>query len=864
MAKRIGLVALLFLGFVAAPALRADEATGQPFVVVVGIDKYQDPQIKPRKHAEADAKAFYDLFASKDHLGVAKDHIKLLLGSGKDGDQATKDNILKALQWIEKGAKKNDLVVFAMFGNGAPLGERTCYFGVDSTFKNRAKDAVASGDIEHIVDRIKSERFVAMLDVNFMGFDIGKEKAPDLNTQKFYQEIRGQDDESKDTPPSRVIFLANLGTKPSIDLEKHGIFAQVMLDGLRGKADAEGYEADGNVMATEMAKYLKKALPDLAREFGKTKEQKEQKPIIYDGQTTDFVIGFSPEAHVKSLERLKKFDNLAQEQKLDKKLAEEGHAFLARMPKLEAQRSLRKAYQQFVDGKLDLAGLNAERKDILETTKLSDRDALKFATTVMNAVNLVRKEYYKEVTKGPLVENAVTGLYKHIEENVPSDLKERIAKVKEMKDVDLLRLLTDARQQLGKREDLDKGSDITFALNGMCAKLDRHTGYIPPDVVKRFRQDTAGKFSGIGVQIRKNEVRDELQVITPIYGSPAYKKGLKANDIITTIISEVDPETGREYDEPKTTPTKGMTTEEAVKLILGKPGTRIKLLVDREGEKKPLEFTIIRGTVEVESVLGFKRTQKDTWNYVIDPDNKICYVRLTQFSDNTYGELEKVMKKLAKEGVKGFILDLRFNPGGLLDSSIKIADLFIDDGLIVTVRKRDGSEISYVGQSAGSYTAFPMVCLVNGFSASASEIVSACLQDHGRAIIMGSRSFGKGSVQTINRFSTNTANDSVLKLTTATFWRPSGRNLNRASTPGKDTDEWGVTPNKGFEIKLTTKELNDLSDHQRETEIIRGSPSLSDTAGSDFHDRQLDMALEYLRGQIKTASRKDTRDVENR
>ena len=804
MAKRIGLVALLFLGFVLAPALRADEATGQPFVVIVGIDKYQDPQIKTRKHAEADAKALAELFASKDHLGVAKDHVKLLLGSGKDGEQATRENILKALQWVEKGAKKNDLVVFAMFGNGAPLGERTCYFGVDSTFKNRAKDALASGDIEQVVDKIKSQRFVAMLDVNFMGFDIGKEKAPDPNSQKFYREFIGDDDEAKETPP-RVLFLANFGTKPSLDLEKHGIFAQVMLDGLRGKADAEGYEADGNIMVSEMAKYLKKTLPDLAREFGKTKEQKEQKPGILEGQITDFVIGFSPEAHVKSLERLKKFDGLAQEQKLEKLLAEEGHAFLTRMPKLEAQRSLRKAYQQFVDGKIDLAGLTAERKTILETTKLSNNDAGKFATTVMKAVNLIGQKYFKEVTKGPLVENAVTGLYKHIEENVPSDLKERLAKVKEIKDIELLRLLTDARQQLGKREDLDKGQDITFALNGMLGKLDRHTGYIAPDVVKRFRQDTAGKFSGIGVQIRKNEVRDQLQVITPIFGSPAYKKGLKANDIITTIISEVDPQTGMEYDEPKITPTKGMTTEDAVKLILGKPGTRIKIVVEREGEKKPLEFTIIRGTVEVESVLGFRRTDKDTWNYVIDPDNKICYVRLTQFSENTYGELEKVMKRLSKEGVKGFILDLRFNPGGLLDSSIKIADLFIDDGMIVSVRNKDGSEISYVGRSDGSYTAFPMVCLINGFSASASEIVSACLQDHGRAIIMGSRSYGKGSVQSILSFSTNAKDDSVLKLTTATFWRPSGRNLNKSSTPGKDTDEWGVKPNKGFEIKLSQR-----------------------------------------------------------
>ena len=320
------------------------------------------------------------------------------------------------------------------------------------------------------------------------------------------------------------------------------------------------------------------------------------------------------------------------------------------------------------------------------------------------------------------------------------------------------------------------------------------------------RTDTSGKFRGIGVQIRRNEARDELRVVTPIYGSPAHKAGLKADDIITAIVSEVDPKTGKPYDAPITTPTKGMTTEDAVKLIKGKPNTKIKLIVEREGEKKPLEFTLVRKDIEVESVLGYKRTDKDTWNYVIDPENKICYVRLTQFSEDTFPELEKVMKKLAKEGVKGFILDLRFNPGGLLDSAIKISDLFIDDGLIVTIRHRDGSETSYVGRSDGSYTTFPMVCLINSGSASASEIVSACLQDHGRAIIMGSRSFGKGSVQTIHPFD----NQSIVKLTTATFWRPNGRNLNKASTKGKDEDEWGVTPNKGYEIKLSKKEENDL------------------------------------------------------
>ena len=135
--------------------------------------------------------------------------------------------------------------------------------------------------------------------------------------------------------------------------------------------------------------------------------------------------------------------------------------------------------------------------------------------------------------------------------------------------------------------------------------------------------------------------------------------------------------------------------------------------------------------------------------------------------------------------------------------------------MIVTIKPRKGAETSYVGQSGGRYTTFPMVCLVNGYSASGSEIVSACLQDHHRAVIMGTRSYGKGSVQTIERFETT---GGQLKLTTATFWRPNGKNLNKASTSGKDEDTWGVTPDKGYDLKLSIKELNDLQDAQRDQE----------------------------------------------
>ncbi len=839
----------------------AAEQPSQAYVVVVGIDKYADAQILPRQHAEADAKALYDLFASKDHLGVDDKHMRLLLGnpdekrSGKAraSELATRANILKALSWLQTAPGKDDLVVFAFLGQGAPVGERLGFFASDSTFKGRAKNAVVSGDIEQAIDKIKSQRFVAFIDAHFLGFKSGKEPVTDPNLNDLIRVFLGKEDD-KGGSPSRVAFI-NPGVKAAPTVHNHGLFTKVLIDGLKGKADVDGYEPDGVITVSELAKYVKKELPELARKLGKTDEEKDQSPVVLEGQTSNFVIDHNPAAYPKTLDRLAKFEQLAKDNELSREVSEEGHNLLSRMPNLEAKQELRKAYQKLADGDLKLTAFMARRTRILAATHLAAEDASRFAITVLKAAKTVRQGYIKDVNLGQLVEHGIRGLYRHLNEKLPSSIRERLENVKSMKDVDLLKLLTDARSHLGKREDLAGGKDITQSLHPMLGKLDGHTGYIDPEALTRMIQDINGHFSGIGVQIKKNNIRDQLQVVTPIKGSPAYKKGIQAGDVITTIVREVESD-GSPLPAPEVLPTKGMSTEQAVKKILGKEGTKIKLIVEREGTDKPLEFTLIRGQVKVETVLGHKRNQDDSWSYVIDPENKICYVRLTQFSQDSHKDLEKIMRKLAKAGIRGFVLDLRFNPGGLLDEAVKISDLFIDDGMIVTVRPRNGAETSYVGKSDGSYTAFPMVCLVNGYSASASEIVSACLQDHNRAIVMGSRSYGKGSVQTIQNFHDT---GGKLKLTTATFWRPSNRNLNRLSTQGRDDDEWGVTPDAGFVIKLPQKELNELQDHLRDHEIIHRPDKRKTETSREFRDRQLDMALEYLRNQIRTAAKANGR-----
>lgn len=844
---------VLLIGWGNRP-VQAQETKGQPYVVLVGINKYQDQQIVPRKHAEQDAKALYDLFQSKKHLGVDNEHIKLFLGSEdqkRGAKPATRENILDSLKWISKNAKKNDLVIVAFFGQGAPLGDRACYFAENSTFKDRKKNAIASEEIQAVLNDVKSKRFVVFLDVDFTGFDIGKETRPDPNLSGFYREFLGKEE---DDEASRVLFMANNGLKPSVNAGEHGTFTQALLEGLEGKADKFGYEADGQITVEELAKYVREEVLELNRKFGKTDAEKGQIPIVLEGQADNFVIDQNPAVTAKIQQNLKTFSELVKKNNIPKEIAEEGENLLRQMPKLEMKQNLRKAYQKLADDKISYGDFQKERSSLLETAKLGNKELTDYATLVLKATQKVREEYVKDTNQGEMVDWAIEGLFKRVHEKMPSSIGDSLKDAKTLTEAQLLRILIDARKYLGKREDLEKGKDVTFSLNSMLQKLDRHTDYIDPETLLKYIIDIQGNFTGIGVQIRKNNTQDALEVVTPIKDSPAYKAGVYQGDFITKIIRVVDDK-GDALPQPEVISTKGMSTEEAVKKILGPKGSKIKLMIQRDGKEKEVE--LIRGQVEVETVLGIKRSKDDGWDYFVDPENKIAYVRLTQFSQNTYRDLNKVMKQLYKVGIKGFILDLRFNPGGLLDSAVKISDLFIDDGMIVTIRPRKGNWTSYIGKSDGSYLTFPMVCLVNGYSASGSEIVSACLQDHNRAVIIGTRSYGKGSVQTIHNFDTG----GKIKLTTATFWRPSGKNLNKSSTKGKDEDEWGVKPNKGFDLKIPPKELNDLQEFMRWNEIIhRPGAAKKDNEISKFQDRQLQMALEYLRGQIQTASKAKSKD----
>jgi C-terminal peptidase prc len=854
--KRTGMLLSVLLALAAALPVVAAEEKSDSYVVLVGISQYTDQQIKPRPHAEDDAKALYDLFSNKDYLGVAPDHIRLLLGTadaGRKSEPATRENIMKAVHWIAATAKQDDLVVFAFIGQGAPLGQsgsRLGYLATDSTLKDRAKNAVSQLEIGKELDTLKSQRFCAFIDVDFHGYKDGPEKIPEPTLgESPYKEFRGSDGKEEHAPAiGRVVFLATNGLTSSIDLEKHGLFTQVLLDGLRGKADKDGYEPDGLVTVDELWTYVDKEVTDRAEAAGKTAEQKRQAAHLLESRSSHFVLSHNPAVTPQVAKRVAALKQLAKEQKITLDVAAEGEKLLTRMPKLKAMQDLRRRYQELVDGKLAVAEFDKQRAELLDAGKLKESAAYAYASKVIQATNVVEKGYVKKINQGDLVAWAIRGLYRQIDEKIPDELSAKLDKARDLDEQKLTTLLKEARERLGKREDLENHKDLDYSLQRMMAHLDPYTTYIDPDMVQRLGQEITGEFKGIGVSIKENRARGALQVISPLSGSPAYQAGIKAGDLILKITKLVD-ENGKKLVQPEEVSTKGMTTDQAVKVITGKPKTKVRLTIERKGVDKPLEVDVNRDTIELESVMGFKRKDNDQWDFYVDPSSKIAYVRLTTFARKTEFDLKKVLDRLERQGISGLVLDLRYNPGGLLTSAVEISDFFIDDGLIVKIKPRTGRENVFGGRHDGSFLNFPMVCLVNGMSASGSEIVAACLQDHERAVIMGERSYGKGSVQNILPFE-----GGELKMTTASFWRPNGKNLNKSSTKGREDEDWGVQPNKGFVVKMSEKEREQLYDHFKDSEIIQRHDSFEEKK-PEFKDRQLDKALDYLRSQIKTASR---------
>ena len=403
---------------------------------------------------------------------------------------------------------------------------------------------------------------------------------------------------------------------------------------------------------------------------------------------------------------------------------------------------------------------------------------------------------------------------------------------------ELMKMFAETFEQIDQNyvKDLDRKELMEAAIQGMLRRLDRYSSYIPQQQLDRFNQSVDQEYGGIGIQV--NIQGGWLTVVTPLPGGPAYFAGVRANDRIVEINGES---------------TEGFSTEDAIARLKGPRGGEVSIGVRRSGadpDSDPETIKLVRDIIQLSTVKG-DTFKDDKWNFMLDDEKKIGYVRLTHFSRHSADELETALKVLKEQGMKSFILDLRNNPGGLLRQATRISDLFVDDGVIVSTKGRSVPEQTWRAHKEGTYSDFPMAVLVNRTSASASEIVSACLQDHKRAVIVGERSWGKGSVQNVINLNQGR---SALKLTTASYHRPSGKNIHRFPN-SKEADTWGVSPDEGYEVKFTREEWEKWWDDRRDRDIIRdGVAGQRGPEAPEFADRQLQKAIEYVTGKSDDTS----------
>lgn len=352
-------------------------------------------------------------------------------------------------------------------------------------------------------------------------------------------------------------------------------------------------------------------------------------------------------------------------------------------------------------------------------------------------------------------------------------------------DYESIELFTDVMAIVKKSyvEEVDTKKLIYGAINGMLASLDPHSSFMPPDTYKEMKIDTKGAFGGLGIEI---SIKDGiLTVISPIEDTPAFKAGIKAGDQIFKIDDKF---------------TKDMNINDAVKRMRGQKGTKVTLTIMREGFDRPQEFSLMRDIIQVKSVRS--RLLGDGYGYI----------RIAQFQEKTDEDLAKFLKSMKEENkgeLNGLILDLRNDPGGLLDQAVRVAEHFTDEGkmIVYTEGREKDSKMQFTARKGGKEPNYPIVVLINGGSASASEIVAGALQDHKRAIVMGTQSFGKGSVQTIIPLS----DDSGLRLTTARYYTPKGRSIQAK----------GITPDIVVERLELPKESAEKKDsmHVREKDL---------------------------------------------
>ena len=375
--------------------------------------------------------------------------------------------------------------------------------------------------------------------------------------------------------------------------------------------------------------------------------------------------------------------------------------------------------------------------------------------------------------------------------------------------------------------------------DGSMKELDKYSAIIWPDESRRFEQQTEGRFVGVGIQIRENE-NGEIMIVNPIEGSPAYYGGIQPEDVILKV-------NGKSAN--------GWSLNDAVDRITGPKGTIVTLTVRRPNHDNPIDLQLTRDSIKLHSVQGWWKKELDddgqpVWDWMIDKGNNIGYIKLTSFSEESYGDILDAIQEIKSDGPpNGLILDLRYNPGGLLPSARRIANLFVQSGTIVSGETADGEQLFNMRAlpNRAFLADWPVVILINQGSASASEIVAGCVQAHDAGIIVGQRSWGKGSVQTVHPIS----KESSVKLTTQYYRLPSpdgGKTPGRLVHKREGSTDWGVIPD--VEVRMSPSQISQSNKLRAGADILLVDtverPDINELLNEGI-DPQLETALLILR-----------------
>ena len=473
---------------------------------------------------------------------------------------------------------------------------------------------------------------------------------------------------------------------------------------------------------------------------------------------------------------------------------------------------------------------------------------------------LLEKAIYTEETKGEL--QAATEIYRQIVNdpgadralvaqaqlrlglcqlklgNKPLAISALDALTREFPDKDQLlaiveqqmpQVLNEIVQQIERNyiAEVDRGELIETALRAIVGKLDARGAFLrtndmeflSTNELREMNVQLDQKITGVGAVLGADA--NGIFVQTPMAGSPAQDAGLRAGDRVVAIDGKEVPNMAK-----------------AVEWMRGPVGTTVRLGIRRSDWEQAREFIITRNTIRLASVRGDRPRPDGTWEFMLDDAKKIGYIRLSYIGKQSPQEMEDALDDLKARGMKALVFDLRGAPGGMLDGAVAISDLFVESGRIVTVKSRK-EETAYDAKAEGTFTGFPIALLVNHHTASAAEIIAAALQDHGRAVVIGERTYGQGIVRSIFQLKSGVG---AVKLPIAAYYRPSGKSVNRYPD-SKETDDWGVSPDAGYDISVSDEEWRRYLQARNARDLSPEPPK------GEIQDWQLQKALEYLQSK---------------